>query len=83
MDNKAALYNSINQTINPRTKHIDIRVHYIRDLIKEDKIQLKYTKSEYNIADEFTKYLNNTLMDKFRKSILFDSNNLNLKIIRK
>ena len=83
MDNKAALYNSINQTINPRTKHIDIRVHYIRDLIKEDKIQLKYTKSEYNIADEFTKYLNNTLMDKFRKSILFDSNNLNLKIKRK
>ena len=78
MDNKAALYNSINQTINPRTKHIDIRVHYIRDLIKEDKIQLKYTKSEYNIADEFTKYLNNTLMDKFRNSILFDSNKLNL-----
>jgi len=78
MDNKAAIYNCKNQTINPRTKHINIRVHYIGDLIKEDKIQLKYIKLEYNIADGFTKYLNNTLMDKFRNSILFDSNKLNL-----
>jgi len=63
MNNKAALKNSKNQTINPRTKHIDVRVHYIFDLIKEDKIQLKYIKSKYDIADGFTNYLNNTLME--------------------
>ena len=77
IDNKAAIYNSKNQTINPRTKHIDIRVHYIRELIKENKIYLKYIKSEHNLADGFTKYLNSTLMDKFRNSILYDSNELN------
>ena len=29
-DNKAAIHNDENQTINPGIKHIDIRVHYIR-----------------------------------------------------
>ncbi len=70
VDNKAAIYNARNQTINPKTKHMDIRVHYIRELIGENKIKLKYIKSENNIADGFTKFLNNTLMDNFRNSLL-------------
>ena len=28
IDNKAAIYNAKNQSINPKTKHMDIRVHY-------------------------------------------------------
>jgi len=35
IDNKAAIYNAKNQSINPKTKHMDIRVHYIRELIKK------------------------------------------------
>jgi len=68
IDNKATIYNSKNQFTNPKTKHIDIRYHYIRELIKENKINFffKYIKS-----DVFTKYLNNTLMVKFRNSLLF------------
>ena len=38
IDNKATIYNSKNQFTNPKTKHIDIRYHYIRELIKENKI---------------------------------------------
>ena len=70
VDNKAAIYNAKNQTINPKTKHVDIRVHYIREIVKKNKINLNYVKSENNIADGFTKYLNGTLMDKFRNSLL-------------
>jgi len=77
IDNKAAIYNAKNQSINPKTKHMDIRVHYIRELIKDEKIKLKYVKSQYNLADEFTKYLNNTAMDKFRNSLLIKIDNLN------
>jgi hypothetical protein len=46
VDNKATIYNSKNQSINPKTKHIDIRFHYVRELIKENKIKLNYVKSE-------------------------------------
>jgi len=70
VDNKAAIYNCQNQSINKRSKHIDIKYHHIRSLIKDNKIKLKYIKFNDNIADGFTKYLNNTLMDNFRNSIL-------------
>ena len=76
IDNKAAIYNAKNQSINPKTKHMDIRVHYIRELVKNKKIELNYIKSQHNLADSFTKYLNNTSMDKFRNSILTEVNNL-------
>ena len=69
VDNKADIYIAKNQTISPKTKHVDIRVHYIREIIKENKFYLKYIKSEKNLADGFTKYLNGTLMDKFRNSL--------------
>lgn len=70
VDNKATIYNCKNQSTNSRTKHIDIRVHYIRELVNDKKLKLKYIKSGSNIADGFTKYLNGTLMDKFRNSLL-------------
>jgi len=76
VDNKATIYNSKNQSINPKTKHIDIRFHYVRELIKENKIKLNYVKPEKNLAYGFTKYLNNTLMDNFRQSILYDCNDI-------
>jgi len=69
-DNKAAIQNCINQTINPKSKHIDIKYHHIRDLIIKGDIRLKHIRTNVNLADGFTKYLNNTLMTKFRESIL-------------
>jgi len=67
-----------NQSINPRTKHMDIRLHYVRELVKENKITLKYVKSQYNLADRFTKYLNGTSMEKFRNSLLTQPKNLKI-----
>ena len=64
IDNKAAIYNNKNETINPKSIHIDLKYHKVRELIKENKIKLKYIKSQYNLADGFTKYLNDTLTKK-------------------
>jgi len=73
--NKAAIYNCQNQSINPRSKHIDIKYHHMRDLINEKRIKLKYIRSENNLADGFTKYLNNILMNKFRNSLFVEMKN--------
>ena len=75
VDNKAAIYNCQNQSINPRSKHIDIKYHHVRDLINEKKIKLKYIRSENNLADGFTKYLSNILMNRFRDSLLVEMKN--------
>jgi len=61
-DNKAAIYNCENETINPKSKHIDIKYHQIRDWIKEKKIKVNYIKSEFNLADGFTKFLSGPSM---------------------
>jgi len=74
-DNKAAIYNCENETINLKSKHIDLKYHKIRELVREGKIKLNYIKSEHNIADGFTKYLNSTLMSKFRNNILSSFSN--------
>jgi len=71
IDNKAAIYNSKNETINPKSRHIDLKYHKIRELVKENKIDLKYIKSQYNLADGLTKYLNGTLTNKFRNTLLY------------
>lgn len=48
-----------------RLKHIDIRFHYIKELIRRGKLVLKYIKTEDQIADMFTKALNKSLLNKF------------------
>jgi len=35
VDNKATIYNGENQSINPKSKYIDIRYHHIRDLVSK------------------------------------------------
>jgi hypothetical protein len=55
MDNTGALYLSNNQAVGSRTKHIDIRTHYVRNLINEEIIKTLFVKSENNVAEIFTK----------------------------
>jgi len=70
IDNKAAIYNSENETINIKSRHISLRYHKVRELVSEKKIKLEYIKSENNLADGLTKYLNGPLLKKFRKIML-------------
>lgn len=40
-----------------RSKHIDVRFHFLRNLAKEGAVELCYCKSDEKIADIFTKPL--------------------------
>ena len=56
-DNQSAIYISKNAKNHPRSKHIDIKFHYIRDLIATNKVKLIYCPTENMLADIFTKPL--------------------------
>ena len=56
-DNKSAIAIAKNPVQHSRTRHIAIKHHFIRDAIEEGEIQLKFCKSEEQIADIFTKAL--------------------------
>ena len=38
-----------------RTKHIDVKYHFIRDLVQENYLDIRYVRSEENYADVLTK----------------------------
>ena len=52
-----------------RSKHIDIKYHFIRSEINSGIISLEYTPTDMNVADIFTKPMTKVKLDKFSKII--------------
>ncbi|PNY03536.1 hypothetical protein L195_g026869 [Trifolium pratense] len=63
-DNSSSIKLSKNPIMHGRCKHIDVRFHFLRDLAKEGTIELKFCKSQDQLADIMTKPLK---MDAFLK----------------
>ena len=66
-DNGSAIKLSKNSVVHGRSKHIDVKFHYLRDLTKEKVIDVVYCRSEEQAADIFTKSLKLTTFRKLRK----------------
>lgn len=64
-DNQAAINFSKSTIENHRTKHIDIKYHFIRGLVLENLFSLKYVNTKLNLADLFTKPLPKTGLKAF------------------
>ncbi|GJV22336.1 hypothetical protein Tco_1371356 [Tanacetum coccineum] len=54
-DNTSAIAISNNPIVHSRTKHIDIRYHFIRNHILKGDIKLHFIPTKYQLADIFTK----------------------------
>lgn len=57
-----------------RSKHIDIKHHFVRELVESGKIELKYLPTECQQADIFTKSLHRPLYEKFRSMLGIELN---------
>ena len=64
-DNQGAIYISKKATNNKRSKHIDIRHHYIRDLIQKKILHVEYIATADNLADQLTKVVHKDTLRKF------------------
>jgi hypothetical protein len=64
-DNTGCISLANNPMTNGKTKHIDVRYHFSRDMVKTESIQLVWCKSEDMLADALTKFFLST-------SYLFD-----------
>lgn len=65
-DNQSTIFMSTNHAYSPRTKHIDIRHHYIRECLEDNTINLEYMPTEEMVADCLTKALPNPKIKKFQ-----------------
>lgn len=54
-DNMSAIAMTKNPVFHSRSKHIELRHHFIRKLVEENEIEMKFYNTEEQLADIFTK----------------------------
>ncbi|GJR92471.1 retrovirus-related pol polyprotein from transposon TNT 1-94 [Tanacetum coccineum] len=64
-DNTSAIAISNNPVLHSRTKHIDIRYHFIRHHILKGDIELHFIPTQYQLADIFIKPLDEPTFKRF------------------
>mmetsp|Transcript_8298 Transcript_8298/g.15251 ORF Transcript_8298/g.15251 Transcript_8298/m.15251 type:complete len:129 (-) Transcript_8298:82-468(-) len=53
-----------------RSKHVDVRIHKIRELIKENIVELKYLRTDIMPADLLTKNLRGPAFTRHRSTLM-------------
>ncbi|GJY76180.1 retrovirus-related pol polyprotein from transposon TNT 1-94 [Tanacetum coccineum] len=56
-DNKSTIALCCNNVQHSRAKHIDIRYHFIKEQVENEIVELYFIRTEYQLADIFTKPL--------------------------
>jgi hypothetical protein len=75
-DNKSAIRMADNPVEHSRTKHIDIRYHFLRDHQQKVDIKIAYVSTHDQLVDIFTKPLDEKAFSKFRNELnILDSQN--------
>lgn len=65
VDSKSAIDLAKNPVHHQRSKHIDIKYHYIRSQVLDGSVTLTYVPSADNLADPFTKPITKVKLQKF------------------
>ncbi|GJY29286.1 ribonuclease H-like domain-containing protein [Tanacetum coccineum] len=68
-DNVSAVYLSCNPIQHQHTKHIEIDIHFVRNLVAVGQVRVLHVPSRYQFADIFTKGLPSALFEEFRSSL--------------
>jgi hypothetical protein len=75
-DNESAIRRVHNHVEHSRTKHIDIRYHFLSDHQQRGDIKIAYVSTHNQLADIFTKPLDENTFSKLRNELnVLDSRN--------
>jgi hypothetical protein len=80
-DNESAIRMADNPVEHSRTKHIDIRYHFLRDHQQKGEIEIAYVNTHNQLVDIFTKPLDEKTFSKLRNDLnILDSRNFDWNI---
>ena len=76
-DNESDIKIAHNPMQHSRTKHIEVRHHFIRDHVAKGDIDLKHVLTDMQLADIFTKSLGEKVFCRLRGELnIIDASNL-------
>jgi hypothetical protein len=58
-----------NPVFHDKSKHIEIRYHYIRDMVQRESINLQYVNTDEQVSDVLTKPLSHVKFEHFRDKL--------------
>jgi thiamine pyrophosphate-dependent acetolactate synthase large subunit-like protein len=68
-DNQGAIKLGHNAEFHKRTKHIDIKYHYIRELVEGNKLRIIYINTKDQLADPLTKITAGPTLNTWREKL--------------
>jgi len=69
-DNAGAIAITQNDVFHQRTKHIDIKYHFVLDYVEQGFVSVRYANTKDNIADVMTKCLPGPAFVRFRNKLM-------------
>ena len=66
--NQGSIFLAVNPAVDRRTKHIDIRYHFIREFYERGETDIFFVASEDQLADALTKNVPLSIIERFRSS---------------
>ena len=68
-DNQSCIKLSENPVFHDKSKHIEIKYQYIRDMVEKGAVKLQYIATDEQIADVLTKPLSRVKLEYFRDKL--------------
>jgi hypothetical protein len=68
-DNQSCIKMTENHVFHDKSKHIEIRYHYIRDMVQRGAIKLQYVSTDEQVVDVLTKPLSRVKFEHFRDKL--------------
>jgi len=68
-DNKGTISMCTSDVYTARSKHIQLRYHHIRELVKDNTVNISWIPTKFQIADTYTKGLPKFLFHAFRQAM--------------
>jgi hypothetical protein len=68
-DNQSYIKMTENPVFHDRSKHIEIRYHYIHDMVQRGALKLQYISTDEQVVDMLTKPLSHVKFEYFRDKL--------------
>ena len=69
-DNQSCINMIENPVFHDKTNHIEVRYHFIRDMVQKGFVNIKYVSTKEQVADMLTKPLDCVKFDTFETSLV-------------